>query len=132
MTERRDYHALVRMACDLVRSLVGAIKTYYTYGAVHLVFFAALPELLRIDTCLLGQHRLGLFISAVRRGSRANRQRVILIINLRLNTISLVYVAGLVSGVIGMQSHVFPTLPLDEIGIAFDAQHFAFDCLDAL
>src|SRR5688572_2643266 len=81
---------------------------------------------------LLRQHGLRLFISAVRRGSRTNRQRVILIVHLRLNTISLVYISSLLGRVIGMQTHFFSVLCLDEVVLALDARHFVFYCLNAL
>src|SRR6185295_17286554 len=57
--------------------------------------------------------------------SWANRQRMILIVHFRLDTISSANVSSLLGGVVTMQTHFFPVLPLDEIVLAYNAQHFA-------
>ena len=66
-------------------------------------------------------------------GSQAIRQRVILIVHLLLNPITLpdVDVSCLLGGLVDIQTHLFAVLPLDELAIAFNAQQFSLDRLAA-
>lgn len=58
-----------------------------------------------------------------------DRQRVMLLVHLRLNPVTLLDVSSLLGGVVGMHPYFLPVLPLDEIGIVFDAQHVALEGL---
>src|SRR6185295_13321737 len=69
-------------------------------------------------------------ISSIReRLGRENRQRVILIVHLRLNMLTRLDVSHIHGGEVDMQPHLFAVLSLDETVIAFDAQYFALDRL---
>jgi len=65
-------------------------------------------------------------------GEGANRQRVILIVHLHLNPITLLEFSHHLGGWFGMQMH-FLTVRLSDVKvIPVNAQHFAFDAIDAL
>jgi hypothetical protein len=58
-------------------------------------------------------------------------QRVILIVHLRLNTVTLLDFPHHLGRFIGMQTYFFTVLHLDEIVPVFDASQFALDRLGA-
>ena len=65
-------------------------------------------------------------------GEGANRQRVILIVHLHLNPITLLEFSHHLGGWFGMQMH-FLTVRLSDVKvIPVNAQHFALDAIDAL
>jgi hypothetical protein len=78
----------------------------------------------RFDAVELQKSECHLFfvISTIRdRLGRENRQRMILIVHLRLNILTRHDVFPLLGGFVGMQPHFVPVLPLDDNVIAFDA-----------
>jgi len=66
-----------------------------------------------------------------RSGEWANRQRVILIVHLRLNTITLLDFSYHLGSFICMHTYFLAVLHLDEIVPVFDAGQFALDRLRA-
>src|SRR6185295_14802684 len=71
-------------------------------------------------------HRVSLF-------NLVNRQHVLLIVHFahfRLNSISSANVTANLRGLIDMQPHFLPIEPLDDIVVAFNAQHFTLDGFD--
>ena len=82
-------------------------------------------SLLAIDTRRLRSYCVeGLF-------GLADQQRVILLVHLCLNTITLLELSHHLSRFIGSQTYFLAVLPLDEIVPVFDAQQFARDRLGA-
>ena len=62
-----------------------------------------------------------------RSGRSPLRDTVILIVQLRLNPITRLDFFHYLGGFVGMQPHFLTVRPLDDIVMAFDAQHFAPD-----
>src|SRR6185295_16081467 len=70
-------------------------------------------------------------VSGISSLSRANRQRVILCVYLRLNMITLLDFSRHLGRFICMQTYLLAVLHLDEIVSVFDAGQFALDRLGA-
>src|SRR6267142_6345951 len=68
----------------------------------------------------------------IRSWGRADRQRVILIVHLRLNPITFLEFSHHLGGWFGMQMHFLTVRPPDVKVFALNAQHFALDGVDAL
>ena len=67
----------------------------------------------------------------IRSWGRADRQRVILIVHLRLNTITLLDLSDHLGRFICVQTYLLAVLHLDEIVPVFDAEQFALDRIGA-